>query len=121
MATKIIRNTIEIDAAGQAVGRVATQVAKILMGKHKAAFEMHNDHGDNVVVKNAAQVKITGKKLEQKFFYAYSGYPGGMRKDQLAKVMAKDAGKAISHAVKNMLPKNRLQKDRMKRLTVKND
>jgi large subunit ribosomal protein L13 len=74
-----------------------------------------------VEVRNAAKVKITGKKLEGKNFYAYSGYPGGMRKTQLKDVMEKNPAKAIEHAVYSMLPKNRQRKDRMRRLTIKND
>ena len=78
----ITRNTIELDATGVSIGRLATKIAQILIGKHKASYEAHIDLGDRVVVSNAAKVKITGKKLEQKHFYQYSGYPGGMRADQ---------------------------------------
>lgn len=117
----ITRTTIELDATGVAIGRLATKIAQILIGKHKASYEAHVDGGDRVVVRNAAKVNITGKKLEQKHFYQYSGYPGGMRADNLGEVMVKDAAKALRHAVAGMLPKNRLKLDRMKRLSVKND
>ena len=117
----IIRQTTKIDAAGVSVGRLATQIAKLLQGKHRVDFVPHIDQGDIIEVRNAAKVKITGKKEENKFFYAYSGYPGGMRKTQLKTIMATDPAKALISAVYSMLPKNRQRKDRMKRLKIKND
>jgi len=119
---KVIRKTITIDAAGQSIGRIASAAAKMLQGKHKPAYEAQNDHGDVVEVRNAAKVKIIGgNKLTNKKYYAYSGYPGGMRVTQLKEVMAKNPAKTIEHAVWSMLPKNRLRKERFKRLHVHND
>lgn len=117
----IIRNKTTIDATGQSVGRLATQIAMLLQGKHRVDYVPHIDLGDIIEVRNAAKVKITGQKLEGKFFYAYSGYPGGMRKTQLKDVMAKNPAEALTHAVYSMLPKNKLRKDRLKRLKVHND
>ncbi len=118
----IKREHVKIDAEGKAIGRIATEVAKLLQGKHKPTYEAHIDAGDEVEIRNAAKVKIIGNnKLENKVYYAYSGYPGGMRKTQLKTVMAKDPSKAIENAVYSMLPKNRQRKDRMRRLKIHND
>ena len=121
MATAIKRDTIKIDATGRSIGRLATEAAKMLIGKHKPQYEPNRDLGDIVEVRNAAKVKILGKKLDQKVYYHYSGYPGGMKERQLKTIMAKDPADALRRAVKNMLPKNRLQNGRMKRLKVHND
>jgi large subunit ribosomal protein L13 len=121
MAEAIQRQTKIIDAAGVSVGRIATQAAKYLQGKHRASYQPHIDMGDFVEVVGAAKVKLTGRKLEQKKYYHYSGYPGGMKVTELKTIMAKNPAEAIRRAVLNMLPKNRLQKGRMLRLTVKND
>jgi large subunit ribosomal protein L13 len=114
------RATIEIDAEGQAIGRIATQAAYALQGKNHATYVPHIDSGDFVIIKNAGKLKITGKKLEQKTYYHYSGYPGGIKSKLLGTVMAKDPGDAIARAVSRMLPKNRLRTPRLKRLTVHN-
>lgn len=116
----IIRAKTQIDAAGKSVGRIASDVARLLQGKHLASYTPNIDQGDMVEVVNAAQVKLTGNKIEDKTYYHYSGYPGGMRHLPMKTVMAKNPGEVIARAVKNMLPKNRLQKGRLKRLTVKN-
>ncbi|OIO51546.1 50S ribosomal protein L13 [Candidatus Uhrbacteria bacterium CG_4_10_14_0_8_um_filter_58_22] len=121
MATSINRETVKMDAAGHSIGRLASEAAKLLMGKHKPQYEPQKDMGDIVEIRNAAQVRILGNKLEQKTYYHYSGYPGGMKERTLKEVMAKDPSDAIRRAVKNMLPKNRLQNGRMKRLKVHND
>lgn len=107
-----------IDVSGQTLGRVATLVATRLMGKHKATFAAHTDGGDNIVVINAAKIKVTGNKLEDKKYYHHSGYPGGMREQTLADLMERDPNQAIVHAVRGMLPKNRLLDDRLRRLKV---
>ena len=117
----IKRNKIIIDAAGKSVGRLASEIARLLQGKHKASYVPHIDEGDFVEVRNAAKFRITGHKLANKVYYHYSGYPGGMKEVQLKTVMAKNPGEALTRAVKNMLPKNRQQKDRLKRLKVHND
>lgn len=118
---KTTRNIVTIDAAGKAIGRVAVEAVAYLIGKNKVTFQTHIDGGDAVEIRNAAKVKITGKKLEQKFVHNYSGYPGGMRSRQLQTLMGKNPSEAIEIAVSSMLPKNRHRKLRMKRLAVHND
>ncbi len=119
---KVNRKTITIDAAGQSIGRVASAAAKMLQGKHKAEYEPQNDHGDVVEVRNAAKLKVIGgNKPSNKKYFAFSGYPGGMRATELKEVLAKNPAQTIEHAVWSMLPKNRLRKDRFKRLHVHND
>lgn len=118
---EIKREKKELDAAGQSVGRLASQIAILLQGKHKPDYEPHYDKGDTVEVKNAGQMKITGNKFDTKKYYRYSGYPGGLKEKTLKVVFDKDPGEVLRRAVKNMLPKNRLQKERMKRLMVHND
>jgi large subunit ribosomal protein L13 len=107
-----------IDADGQTLGRLATQVATLLLGKHKPQFAPHLDCGDNVVVLNAAKINVTGNKLEAKKYYRHSGYPGGIKETHLAALLEKNPVLVIEHAVAGMLPKNRLQDDRMYRLKV---
>ena len=107
----------EIDAKDQSLGRVATAIVRLLQGKHKASFLTYLNKGSNVVVKNVSQIKYTGNKLENKTYYHYSGYPGGMKRKILKDVVAKDPTDALKRAVYNMLPKNRLRKDRMKKLS----
>jgi large subunit ribosomal protein L13 len=114
------RGTTEIDATNESIGRLATRIAYALQGKHHASYVPHIDSGDFVVVKNMAKVKITGRKLDQKKYYKYSGYPGGLRSTLLSVVMAKDPSRALKNAVSRMLPKNRLRTPRLKRLTVHN-
>ena len=121
MTATITRTTKTIDASGQSVGRLASEIAKILQGKHKATYQPNIDMGDFVEVRHAAQVRITGNKLTGKTYYHYSGYPGGLKRTALKEVFAKDPAEALRRAVRNMLPKNRLRADRMKRLTVHND
>lgn len=116
----ITRTTTTIDAKGRSIGRIATEAARLLQGKHKPTYQPNVDAGDVVEVLHASQVRITGDKLEGKNYYHYSGYPGGMKTVQLKTVMAKDPADAIRRAVKNMLPKNRLQMERLKRLKVSN-
>ncbi|MFA6427438.1 MAG: 50S ribosomal protein L13 [Candidatus Magasanikbacteria bacterium] len=118
MKTVIKRNTVEIDAAGQAVGRVATQIAKALMGKNSATFERHIDRGDKVVVHNASKVKFTGKKLVQKDYYHHTMHPGGIKRTPLKKVFDAKPHEVIERAVYGMLPKNRQRDELMKRLIV---
>jgi large subunit ribosomal protein L13 len=117
-ASDIKREWHLIDASGQVLGGIATQAANLLMGKQKAIFCRHLDVGDNVVVINAAKVRVTGKKLQQKMYYRHSHYPGGFKQDSLEDVMQDDPRKAIEHAVRGMLPKNRLEGRMMTRLKV---
>jgi len=117
---KIQRNNIEIDATGQAVGRVAARVAMILRGKNKASFVPRIDSGDFVVITNAKKFKFTGRKLVQKDYYHHSMHPGGLKIVSMKKVFDKDPAEVIRHAVWGMLPKNSLRIAMIKRLTVKN-
>jgi len=107
-----------IDASGQVLGGVATQAANLLMGKHKAIFCRHLDVGDKVVIINAAKIRVTGNKLKQKTYYRHSNYPGGLKAVTLEELIEKDPGKAIEHAVRGMLPHNRLEARMMNRLKV---
>lgn len=118
---KINRTVTKIDADGLSIGRLASLISMALQGKNRVDFVPNVDKGDIVEVRNAAKVKITGRKLEGKFYHRYSGYPGGIRTIQLKEIMATNPAKALEHAVYSMLPKNRQRKDRMKRLTIKND
>jgi len=110
------RNIIVIDAEDKSFGRIASNVSLILQGKNKASFLRYLDKGDFVEIKNIKKVKITGNKLKNKIYYHYSGYPGGMKQKSLGEVFAKDPAEILRRAVYNMLPKNCLRKERMKRL-----
>ena len=114
----VVRERQVIDGSDRPIGRLASEIATVLQGKHKPTYEPQVDHGDFVEVRNSAKMKVTGNKMEGNFYYRYSGYPGGMRKTALKDVIAKDPGEALRRAVKNMLPDNRLRNERMKRLTV---
>jgi len=107
-----------IDANGQILGRLASEIATLLIGKHKPYFVSHLDCGDYVVVINAKEIKVTGKKETQKQYYRHSGYPGGFRQVTLKEQMAKDPRKIIEHAVAGMLPKNKLKDKRLVRLKI---
>ena len=107
-----------IDASGKTLGGLATQVASLLMGKHKPIFSPNQDTGDHVVVINAAEVRVTGNKAKQKLYYRHSGYPGGLKSITLEKMMQTDPTRVIEHAVKGMLPHTRLGAAMMKKLRV---
>ncbi len=107
-----------LDAQDQILGRLATQVASFLIGKHKKTFSPHLDSGDYVVVINAEGVRVTGKKETDKMYYSHSGFPGGLKTTAYRDLKEKSSTKVIEFAVYNMLPKNRLRKDRMARLKV---
>lgn len=107
-----------IDLSGQTLGRVSTKIASLLMGKGKATFSPHLDMGDNVIAIDSDQIKVTGKKMENKKYYRHSGFPGGLREVNLGEQMEKDSRKVIEKAVKGMLPKNKLQDIRLRRLRV---
>ena len=117
-ASDIKREWHVIDASGEILGRLATQVAGLLMGKHKPLFCRNLDIGDFVVVINADKVRVTGNKPKQKMYYRHSGYPGGLKSISLEKMMQTHPTRVIEHAVKGMLPKNRLNASMMKRLKV---
>ena len=107
-----------IDASGKVLGRLATQVAGLLMGKHKPIFTRNLDTGDFVVVINADKVRVTGNKAKQKLYYRHSGYPGGLKSISFEKMMQTNPTRVIEHAVKGMLPHNRLGASMLKKLKV---
>ena len=117
-AKDIEREWWVIDATDKTLGRIATQIAKLLMGKHKPIYAPHIDTGDYVVVINAAKVKVTGKKAEQKIYYRHSGYPGGLKSRRFEELFSKDPSRVMEFAVKGMLPHNRLGRAMFKKLKV---
>jgi len=117
-ASDIKREWHVIDASDKILGRFATQVANLLMGKHKPIFSPNLDTGDFVVVINAAKIKVTGNKAKQKLYYRHSGYPGGLKSVSLEEMMQTHPTRVIEHAVKGMLPHNRLGARMFKKLKV---
>ena len=107
-----------IDAAGKTLGRLSTRVADVLRGKHKTIFSPHQDTGDFVIVINAAQVRLTGKKAEEKIYFRHSGYHGGDKYVEFEKLKSRSPEKVIYYAVKGMLPQNRLGEQMIKKLKV---
>lgn len=115
---EIDRKWYLIDAASAPMGRVATVVASLLIGKSKPTYTPHIDNGDYVVVINAGLVKVTGEKETDKMYYRHSGFPGGIKDASLREVREKFPERIIEHAVKGMLPKNKLSPERMARLRI---
>lgn len=107
-----------IDAQGQILGRLATEAAKLLMGKNKVNYVPYLDNGDFVVITNASKVKVTGKKAEQKVYTSHSGYPGGLKQETFNKLVTRRPTAIIEHAIAGMLPKNRLGRQMLKKLKV---
>lgn len=107
-----------VDAEGQTLGRLATQIAVLLRGKHKPIYSPSVDCGDYVVVINAEKIEVTGRRLEQKHYYRHSGYPGGLRQISLRDQLEKFPTRPVELAVKGMLPKNRLGRKMFKKLKV---
>ena len=114
----IDRKWYVVDAEGMTLGRLASEVAKVLRGKNKAIFTPHIDTGDYVIVVNAEKINVTGKKMNQKIYYNHSEYVGGMKETTLAEMMAKKPEKVIELAVKGMLPKGPLGRSMIKKLHV---
>lgn len=114
----IERKWYVVDATGYTLGRLASEVAKILRGKNKPIFTPHMDCGDYVIVVNAEHIKVTGKKLDQKIYYRHSSYVGGMKETTLREMMAKKPDQVIKLAVKGMLPKGPLGRSMIKKLHV---
>ncbi len=112
------RNWHLYDLKGKVLGRAATEIARLLMGKHKPSYTPHIDGGDYVVVINASQLVVTGNKLDLKKYYRHSNYPGGFKEETLKEKLAKDPTKVVELAVKGMLPKSKLQQPRLRRLKV---
>lgn len=117
-AKDIKRESHIIDASGKILGRLAGEVATLLMGKNKNKFVPYLDLGDSVVVTNASQVKVTGKKTKDKVYTRHSGYPGGLKVETFDKLIIRKPEYIIEHAVKGMLPNNRLGKQMFKKLKV---
>jgi len=117
-AKDIKRQWHVIDASDKVLGSLATQAARLLMGKHKPMFSRHLDTGDYVVVINAEKIRVTGNKMKQKLYYRHSGYPGGLKSVSLESMMANHPTRVIEHAVKGMLPHNRLGRAMAKKLRV---
>ena len=115
---EVSRRWILIDAKDATLGRIATEVAKYLIGKYKPTYTPHTDGGDYVIVINAKEAVVTGNKETDKVYYRHSGFPGGIKDATLAEVRAKFPERIIEEAVKGMLPKNKLQAERLKRLRV---
>ncbi|MEG0998391.1 MAG: 50S ribosomal protein L13 [Clostridiales bacterium] len=107
-----------LDAAGKPIGRVATEAARLLRGKHKPTFTPHIDTGDNIIVINAEKAILTGNKLDQKFYYHHSGFPGGIKSISYRKLMETKPELALELAIKGMVPHNRLGRQIMKKLRI---
>jgi large subunit ribosomal protein L13 len=107
-----------VDASGRTLGRLASELARRLSGKHKAEYTPHVDTGDYIVVINAAQLKVTGNKLKDKVYYRYTGYVGNMKTQSLENLMARAPDRVLTTAVKGMLPKNRLGAAMLRKLKV---
>lgn len=107
-----------LDASGKTLGRLASEIAKILRGKHKTTFTPHVDTGDGVIVMNAEKVHVTGAKEAQKIYRNYTGFIGGMRETPYRDMMKKNPTYILKHAVKGMMPRNRLARKQMKKLRI---
>jgi large subunit ribosomal protein L13 len=112
------RNWLVVDATGQTLGRLATQIADALRGKRKPEYTPHVDTGDFVVVVNAEKISVTGKKREDKIYYRHSGYPGGLRERTLGEELERRPTEVLRKAVKGMLPRNRLARQQINKLKI---
>lgn len=115
---EIEREWYVIDAEGQTLGRLASRIAPIIKGKHKPIYTPHLDCGDYVIIINADKVRVTGQKMEQKFYYRHSGYPGGIKSISLRDQLARYPERVLQSAIKGMLPKNKLGRRMIKKLKV---
>jgi len=115
---EIKREWYVVDASGKTLGRLATQIAKILMGKHKVTYTPHVDNGDFVIVINADKIHVTGKKLDKKIYYKHTGYFGHLKEETLKQKLQRKPEEVIYLAVRGMLPKNKLRKRMLKRLKI---
>jgi large subunit ribosomal protein L13 len=116
--SELERNWFVADAEGKVLGRFASEVAKILRGKHKPIYTPHVDTGDHVVIINAEKIKVTGNKLEDKIYTRYSGYPGGLKKTPLERVLETRPTYVLEHAIKGMLPRNKLGRKMLKKVRI---
>lgn len=117
-ATEINRDWYMIDASDKVLGRLATEVARRLRGKHKAEFTPHVDTGDYIIVTNAEKIRVTGNKFKDKTYYTHSGYPGGLKSMSFEKLQEKNPTRIIELAIKGMLPKNTLGREMYRKLKV---
>jgi large subunit ribosomal protein L13 len=117
-ASEIKRHWHVLDASGRVLGKLATEAAQLIMGKHKPTYTRHLDVGDYVVVTNAGKIVLTGNKTQQKVYHRHTGYPGGLKTVTFEKMIAEKPTWVIEHAVKGMLPKNRLGAAMLKKLKV---
>jgi large subunit ribosomal protein L13 len=117
-SAEIKREWRVVDADGATLGRLATRIATLLRGKHRATFSTHIDTGDPVIVLNASKIKVTGRKLQAKQYVRHSGYPGGMRTESLERLLARRPEEVIRRAVRGMLPQNRLGEQMIRKLHV---
>jgi large subunit ribosomal protein L13 len=117
-ASDVTRTWFVVDAEGHTLGRLSSEIARVLRGKHKPIYSTFIDTGDYVIVVNAEKIKVTGKKLDQKLYRRHSGWTGGMKETPLRQMMAKKPEEVIVHAVKGMLPKNTLGDHMLKKLRV---
>jgi large subunit ribosomal protein L13 len=115
---EVQRQWYVVDAQGKTLGRLASHIAMVLRGKNKPTFTPHMDTGDFVVVVNAGQVHLTGRKLDQKMYYRHSGYPGGLKEISARQLLAKKPEEVLRHAVRGMLPKNSLGRHLLKKLKI---
>ncbi|KKP65880.1 MAG: 50S ribosomal protein L13 [Candidatus Roizmanbacteria bacterium GW2011_GWA2_35_19] len=120
-AVNILRKWHLVDAKGKILGRLAPQISKLLQGKHKSTYASYLDSGDNVVVVNAKDIVVTGRKADQKRYTHYSGYPGGLKIYKYAELLKTNPTKIIENAVSGMLPKNKFRSDRLRRLFIYKD
>lgn len=112
------KNWFVVDASGKTLGRLATRVASVLRGKTKPGYSPHMDIGDHIIIVNASRIHVTGNKSEDKTYWSHSGYPGGLKVTTLKEKMEKDPTFAVRHAVKGMLPHNKLGRRLLKKLKV---
>jgi len=117
-ADEIQRDWVLVDANGQTLGRLVTQISTVLLGKHKPSFTPGVEMGDYVVVVNAAHIKVTGNKLDDKMYYRHTGYPGGIKSTNLRELLAKNPERVIEKAVWGMLPHNRMGRNLMRKLRI---
>ncbi len=117
-ANELSREWILVDANGQYLGRLASQIARVILGKHKPIFTPGVDTGDFVIVVNAERVRVTGNKLEDKIYYRHSGYPGGLKAISLRQQLATHPDRVLRHAVWGMLPHNKVGRELIKKLKI---
>jgi len=117
-AGEIERKWYVVDAEGQTLGRISSEIARVLTGKHKPIYTPHLDTGDYVIVINAEKIQVTGKKLDQKLYRRHTGHPGGLKETNLKTMLVKKPEEVIKHSVKGMLPKKALGAKMLKKLKV---